>query len=150
MSCCKYNRQHRKVPIKRNKQKGYKEYDVTKTKSHSSIPLYRGLCNCKIIATFPIRRRFTVIFVSFLCLPLFSVANFAPIKKKYLDLVDNNEPVIVKRRNGKAYAIVPITATEIYLLDPQIKARLERSIGQAAVGQVKELTLEKQIEWLGQ
>ena len=75
---------------------------------------------------------------------------FRDNQKKYFDLIDNNEEVIIKRRNGKAYTIVPITATEVYFLDPQIKARLERSIAQAKAGEVKELTLKRQIELLGE
>lgn len=74
---------------------------------------------------------------------------FRDNQKKYFDLVDKHEQVIVKR-NGKAYTIVPMTATEAYFVDPQIKERLKRSIEQAEAGLVVELTPEKQRELLGE
>lgn len=74
---------------------------------------------------------------------------FRDNQKKYFDLADKNEQVIVKR-NGKAYALVPMTATETYFLDPQVKERLEYSISQAEAGQMAELTPEKQRELLGE
>lgn len=44
----------------------------------------------------------------------------------------------------------PVTAVDQYFLDPQVKERLEHSIGQADAGEVTELTPEKQRELLGQ
>lgn len=72
---------------------------------------------------------------------------FRDNQKKYLDLVDENEQVIVKRKNGKAYALVPVS--ESYFLDPKNIERLKHSIAQAESGEVAELTPERQRELLG-
>lgn len=72
---------------------------------------------------------------------------FRDNQKKYFDLVDKDQQVIVKRRNGKAYALVPVA--ESYFLDPNNVERLRHSIAQAEAGEVTELTPEKQRELLG-
>lgn len=67
---------------------------------------------------------------------IISTREFRQKQKMYLDLVDKNEQVIVLRGNNRAYALTPITETDRYFSDPEIKKRLSHSIEQANQGEV--------------
>ncbi len=54
----------------------------------------------------------------------------------YLDLVDKNVQVIVKRGKGKAYALTVITETDRYFSDPAIIQRIADSLAQAERGEL--------------
>jgi hypothetical protein len=57
----------------------------------------------------------------------------------YFDLVDQNEQIIVQRGKDKAYALTPITDTDRYFANPEVKKRIQHSIGQAEKGKVTTL-----------
>jgi hypothetical protein len=63
-----------------------------------------------------------------------SSREFRENQKKYFDLIDNNEQVIVQRGKNKAYFLKPVSDSEIYFAEPEIKLRLEKSIAEAEKG----------------
>jgi antitoxin YefM len=49
-----------------------------------------------------------------------SSKEFRDNQKKYFDLVDQNQQVIVQRGKDKAYALVPINDEDRFFLDPKV------------------------------
>lgn len=78
-----------------------------------------------------------------------SSREFREKQKMYLDLVDKNEQIIVQRGKNKAYALTPITETERYFSDPEIKKRIAHSIKQAEQGELTVLPKEDINKFLG-
>ena len=60
-----------------------------------------------------------------------SSREFRDHQKKYFELVDNNEQIIVQRAKNRACAVVPITETDRYFSNPLLIERLQKSIEQA-------------------
>ncbi|NOU48869.1 MAG: prevent-host-death protein [Bacteroidales bacterium] len=60
-----------------------------------------------------------------------SSREFRVNQKKYFDLIDNNEQVIVQRGKNRACFLKPVTDSDIYFAEPEIKLRLEQSIAEA-------------------
>ena len=73
---------------------------------------------------------------------IISSREFREKQKRYLDLVDQNEQVIVQRGKNKAYIVTPITDTDRFLADPEVKIRLRHSIDQAKKGKVTSVKKE--------
>jgi len=71
-----------------------------------------------------------------------SSREFREKQKMYLDLVDQNEQVIVQRGKNKAYILSPLTDTDRFFSNPDVKARIIHSLEQAA--KVKLTTLPKE------
>lgn len=69
-----------------------------------------------------------------------SSKEFRQNQKKYLDLVDNNERVIIQRGNDKAYEISKEIKNDRFLDDPAIKERLAKSIQSYNEGKTFKLT----------
>ena len=63
-----------------------------------------------------------------------SSREFRENQKKYFDLIDHKEQVIVQRGKNKSYALVPIDETVKYFSEPEIRERLDRSIEEASRG----------------
>lgn len=61
---------------------------------------------------------------------------FRDNQAKYMDLVDKNEQVIVQRGKDKAYSLVPISDTDRYFMDPEVRKDLDEGIAQYKAGQV--------------
>ena len=53
-----------------------------------------------------------------------SAREFREKQKMYLDLVDQNKQVIVQRGKNKAYTLAPITSTDCFFADAEVKARI--------------------------
>jgi antitoxin YefM len=64
-----------------------------------------------------------------------SSREFRDHQKKYFELVDNNEQIIVQRAKNKAYAVVPITETDRYFSNPAVQKHLKESMAQADRGE---------------
>jgi antitoxin YefM len=73
---------------------------------------------------------------------IINTREFRQKQKMYLDLVDKNVQVIVKRGKGKAYALTLITESDRYFSDPEIIQRIANSIEQAERGELATLTKE--------
>lgn len=71
-----------------------------------------------------------------------SSREFRDNQKKYLDMVDKNEQIIVQRGNKKAYALVPVTEGDRFFMDLEVMADIREGIEQARRGEVKTVAKE--------
>ena len=78
-----------------------------------------------------------------------SSREFRENQKKYFDLIDQKEQVIVQRGKNKSYALVPIDETVKYFSEPEIMERLERSIEEASQGKLISVKREELSHLLG-
>ncbi|MCK9412066.1 MAG: prevent-host-death protein [Prolixibacteraceae bacterium] len=67
---------------------------------------------------------------------IISSREFRENQKKYFDLIDQNEQIIVQRGKNKSYALVPIDKTVMYFSEPDIKMRVDRSLDEAKQGKL--------------
>jgi len=56
---------------------------------------------------------------------------FRKHQKKYFELVDQNEQVVVQRAKIKAYVLVPLRETDRFFSEPSVIAHLNESLTQA-------------------
>lgn len=59
-----------------------------------------------------------------------SSRKFRDNQKKYMDLVDSNQQVVIKRGKGKAYMLTPVSENDRYFMDPQVMAEIQEGIVQ--------------------
>ncbi len=78
-----------------------------------------------------------------------SSREFREKQKMYFDLIDKQEQVIVQRGKNKAYILTPVTETDRYFADPEVKARLTHSLAQAEQGEITTLKKEDINSFLG-
>jgi hypothetical protein len=78
-----------------------------------------------------------------------STREFRQNQKKYLDLVDKNEQVIVHRGKNKAYQLTLLTETDSYFSEPEVKIRIANSIEQAERGELTTLPKKEINKFLG-
>lgn len=63
-----------------------------------------------------------------------SSREFRDNQKKYMDLADNNQQVIIQRGKGKAYALTPVSEKDRYFMDPEVVAEIREGIEQYRAG----------------
>jgi antitoxin YefM len=68
-----------------------------------------------------------------------SSREFRDNQKKYFDLIDSNEQVIVQRGKNKSYKLVPIKEDETLMTESEFYAKIDVSIKQAQEGNVQEI-----------
>jgi hypothetical protein len=68
-----------------------------------------------------------------------SSREFRDHQKKYFDLIDGNEQVIVQRGKNKSYKLVPIKEDESLMTAAEFYAKIDRSIKQAQEGNTLEI-----------
>jgi PHD/YefM family antitoxin component YafN of YafNO toxin-antitoxin module len=78
-----------------------------------------------------------------------STREFRQNLKKYLDLIDKNERVIIKRGNDKIYEISNTVKNDRFFDDPVIQERLAKSIESYNEGKTVKLTDDQLKELLG-
>lgn len=78
-----------------------------------------------------------------------SSREFREKQKKYLDMVDKNEQIIVRRGKNKAYTLTPITEADRYFSDSKEKERLLHSLAQAEKGETITINKEEINKLLG-
>jgi len=64
---------------------------------------------------------------------------FRDNQKKYLDMVDDNQHIIIQRGKNKAYVLSPINEDDQYFMDPKVKAHIMEGIAQHKAGQAVQL-----------
>lgn len=79
---------------------------------------------------------YIISFKSLTIMLVISSREFRTNQKKYFDLIDQNEQIIVQRGKNKSYALVPIDKTVKYFSEPDIKMRLDRSFNEAKQGKL--------------
>ncbi len=78
-----------------------------------------------------------------------SSKEFRDNQKKYFDLVDQNQQVIVQRGKDKSYVLVPISDEDRFFLDPKIIAEVKEGIAEYKSGSVVRVAKEKLDQLLG-
>ena len=78
-----------------------------------------------------------------------STREFRQNLKKYLDLIDKNERVIIKRGNDKIYKISNTVKNDRFFDDPVIQERISKSIQSYNEGKTVKLTDDQLKELLG-
>lgn len=68
-----------------------------------------------------------------------SSREFRDHQKKYFDLIDDNEQVIVQRGKNKSYKLVPIMQDESLMTEDDFYAKIDRALKQAEEGKVLEI-----------
>ena len=68
-----------------------------------------------------------------------SSREFRDNQKKYFDLIDANEQVIVQRGKNKSYKLVPIMEEETLMTEGEFYTKINRSIKQAQEGNIEEI-----------
>ncbi|MGG7663902.1 type II toxin-antitoxin system Phd/YefM family antitoxin [Dyadobacter sp. BHUBP1] len=68
-----------------------------------------------------------------------SSREFRDNQKKYMDLADNNQQVIIQRGKGKAYALTPVSEKDRYFMDPEVVAEIREGIEQYRAGKTKKV-----------
>ncbi|MCF2504813.1 type II toxin-antitoxin system Phd/YefM family antitoxin [Dyadobacter sp. CY107] len=63
-----------------------------------------------------------------------SSREFRDNQKKYMDLADKNEQIIIQRGKEKAYALTPVSTCDQYFMDPGTMADIEEGIKQFREG----------------
>lgn len=64
-----------------------------------------------------------------------SSREFRENQKKYFDLIDKNEQVIVQRGKNKSYKLVSIAEDETFMTESEFYLKIEKSIRQAKDGE---------------
>ena len=78
-----------------------------------------------------------------------STREFRQNLKKYLDLIDKNERVIIQRGNDKIYEISNTVKNDRFFDDPVIQERISKSIQSYKEGKTVKLTDDQLKELLG-
>jgi hypothetical protein len=78
-----------------------------------------------------------------------STREFRQNLKKYLDLIDKNERVIIQRGNDKIYEISNTVKNDRFFDDPVIQERILKSIQSYNEGKTVKLTDDQLKELLG-
>lgn len=63
-----------------------------------------------------------------------SSREFRDNQKKYLDLADRNQQVIIQRGKGKAYVLTPVSEEDSFFMDPDVKKDIQVGIDQYVSG----------------
>ena len=63
-----------------------------------------------------------------------SSREFRDNQKKYMDLVDKNEQVIIQRGKEKAYALTSVGEKDKYFMDPETLTDIQEGIAQYREG----------------
>lgn len=65
-----------------------------------------------------------------------SSKKFRDNQKKYFDLVDQNQRVIVQRGKDKSYVLVPISKEDRFFLDPKVIEEIQEGMAEYKAGKV--------------
>ncbi|MBE9464298.1 type II toxin-antitoxin system Phd/YefM family antitoxin [Dyadobacter subterraneus] len=68
-----------------------------------------------------------------------SSREFRDNQKKYMDLVDKNEQVIIQRGKEKAYILTPVGEKDKYFMDPETAADIQEGINQYRAGKTTKI-----------
>ncbi|MBN3582671.1 type II toxin-antitoxin system Phd/YefM family antitoxin [Algoriphagus aestuarii] len=80
---------------------------------------------------------------------IISTREFRQNLKKYLDLIDKNERVVIQRGKDKVYELSSKVKNDRFFDDPAIQERLSKSIQSYKVGKTVKLTDSQLKELLG-
>jgi antitoxin YefM len=78
-----------------------------------------------------------------------SSREFRDNQKKYLDMVDDNQHIIIQRGKDKAYVLSPVNEEDQYFMDPNVKEQIMEGIAQHKAGQTVKLDKKEIKKLLG-
>jgi antitoxin YefM len=78
-----------------------------------------------------------------------SSREFRDNQKKYLDMADNNEHIIIQRGKDKAYVLSPVGEGDQFLMDPKVKKYIMEGISQHKAGKTTAIAPEDFDKLLG-
>ncbi|HAQ21468.1 MAG TPA: prevent-host-death protein [Prolixibacteraceae bacterium] len=76
---------------------------------------------------------------------IISSREFRDNQKKYFDLVDQNEQVIVQRSKRKSYMLSPLTEIDRMSTNPELIAKIKKAEEEIAAGKVIQIKDQKNI-----
>lgn len=79
---------------------------------------------------------------------IISSREFRDNQKKYFDLVDNGEQVIVQRGKDRSYKLVPVTDSDVCMTEEEFYEKIDRSIWQAKEGKVLRVSSDDDLKKL--
>ena len=80
---------------------------------------------------------------------IISSREFRDNQKKYFDLIDQNEQVVVQRGKNKSYKLVPIMEKETLMTETEFYAMVDRGIKDVEEGRVTRVKKEELKKFLG-
>jgi antitoxin YefM len=89
------------------------------------------------------------VYTKFNVMIVISTREFRQNLKKYLDLIDKNERVIIQRGKGKVYEISNEVKNDRFFDDPVVQERLAKSIQSYSEGKTVKLSNEQLKDLLG-
>jgi len=78
-----------------------------------------------------------------------SSREFRDNQKKYFDLIDNDEQIIVQRGKNKSYKLVPVVQNDTLMTEEEFYAKIDKGIQQAKEGKVVRVSKEELKSFLG-
>jgi antitoxin YefM len=78
-----------------------------------------------------------------------SSREFRDNQKKYFDLIDKEEQIIVQRGKNKSYKLVPIIKNDTLMTEEEFYAKIDKGIQQAKEGKVVRVSKEELKSFLG-
>ena len=79
---------------------------------------------------------------------IISSREFRDNQKKYFDLVDNGEQVIVQRGKDRSYKLVPVTDSDVCMTEEEFYEKIDSSIRQAKEGKVLRVSSDDDLKKL--
>lgn len=71
-----------------------------------------------------------------------SSREFRDNQKKYLDLVDQDEHIIIQRGKNKSYVLSPVKEGDEFFMDPKTKAHIQKGIADYQSGRITKVKPE--------
>jgi antitoxin YefM len=68
-----------------------------------------------------------------------SSREFRDNQKKYMDLADENQQIVIQRGKEKAYVLTPIGKKDRYFMDPEVLAEIKEGINQYLEGKTTQV-----------
>jgi antitoxin YefM len=78
-----------------------------------------------------------------------SSREFRDNQKRYFDLIDSDEQIIIQRGKNKSYRLIPVLEKETLMTEPEFYAKIDKSIEQVKNGQVTRIAKEDFKKFLG-
>ncbi|CAM4105866.1 Prevent-host-death protein [Flavobacterium branchiophilum] len=78
-----------------------------------------------------------------------SSREFRDNQKKYFDLIDKNEQVIVQRGKNQSYKLVPVLENEMLMTEAEFYAKIDKSLQQFEEGKFTRIAKEDFKTFLG-
>lgn len=79
---------------------------------------------------------------------MISSREFKNNQKKYFDLIDNGEQVIIQRGKVRFYKLIPVTSGDACMTEEEFYEKIDRSIQQVKEDKVLKVSTKEELEKL--